>query len=164
MADWSSFVQKVVTDASHRLIRRCARFRANEAGVTPFLGLTQSRRIEKPLEREVSSLSLRATPGDCLSREIPEESVKGDGGNENHQPQNCCESDWYALAVRPFAEQTHLLLPSDTNESAPDSVESQDASLDQPSPESCSLPQYAPILTGGMAPTGHCGNAQVRSV
>ena len=95
--------------------------------------------------------------GNCLSREIPGESVKGDGGNENHQPQNCCEFDWYALAVRPFAEQTHFRLSPDTNESAPDSVESRDASLDQPSPESCSQPPYAPILTGGMAPTGHCG-------
>jgi len=39
------------------------------------------------------------------------------------------------------------------NESAPDSIESGRPSISPP-PESCSLPPYAPILSGGMAPTG----------
>jgi hypothetical protein len=61
--------------------------KANEAGGIPsFAPLTQSRRIGKPLESEVFSRSLRATPGNCLSREITGESVKGDGGNENRHP------------------------------------------------------------------------------
>jgi hypothetical protein len=44
----------------------------------------------------------------------------------------------------------------------PNSFESRDApSFDQPSPESCSLPPYAPILTGRNCPTNHCGSAQM---
>jgi hypothetical protein len=43
------------------------------------------------------------------------------------------------------------------NESAPDSIEC-GTPVDQPSPESCSLPPYAPLLTGGMAPMSYCGN------
>ena|SRR5579872_2649880 len=45
-----------------------------------------------------------------------------------------------------------------TNESAPDSIES-GTPVDQPSPESCSLPPYALIPSGEMALTGYCGNA-----
>ena len=43
-----------------------------------------------------------------LPREIPGNSVKRDGGNENYHRKNCCESDFNALMVRPFAEQIHI--------------------------------------------------------
>jgi hypothetical protein len=43
-----------------------------------------------------------------LTREIPGNFVKGDGGNENYHRKNCCESDLNALMVRPFAEQIHI--------------------------------------------------------
>ena len=42
------------------------------------------------------------------------------------------------------------------------SFESRDAPLfDQPSPQSCSLPPYAPILTGRNCLTDDCGSAQM---
>jgi len=45
-------------------------------------------------------------------------------------------------------------------ESAPDSS-SLRTPVDQPSPESCSQPAYGVTRPVGMAPTGHCGHAQI---
>jgi hypothetical protein len=53
----------------------------------------------------------------------------------------------------------HFLSPN-TTESAPDSS-SLRTPVDQPSPESCSQPAYGVTRPVGMAPTGHCGNAQI---
>lgn len=43
-----------------------------------------------------------------LPREIPGNSVKRDGGNENYHRKNCCESDLNPVMVRLFAEQIHI--------------------------------------------------------
>ena len=58
-----------------------------------------------------------------------------------------------------FAEQTHCFSPN-RKQSAPDSS-SLRTLVDQPSPESCSQPAYGVTRPVGMAPTGHCGNAQM---
>src|ERR1700727_642811 len=41
---------------------------------------------------------------DTYAGKIAEKSIEVDGGHKNQDCNNCLESDWYSLAVRPFAE------------------------------------------------------------
>ena len=64
----------------------------------------------------------------------------------------------FGLSV--LLETSSFSSPRTANESAPDSIESRDASLEQPSPKCCSRPLYVLSLIVGMAPTGHGGKCE----
>src|ERR1039457_374429 len=68
--------------------------------------LLSEQKVQRAPLRRV--LEIERVSAGYLCREIPENSVKGNGGNENCHRKNCCESDFNALMVRPFAEQIHI--------------------------------------------------------
>ncbi len=82
---------------------------------------------------------------DPLSRKITGKSVKRDGGNEDRNSQNCCESELNASVFRSFAEQTHRPGSYGYKRKRPRLNRVTGRNVEQPSPESCSQPLYVPI-------------------
>src|ERR1039458_7815302 len=106
----------------------------------------QSARAEPAVKRTESPtgcfervLEIERVSAGYLCREIPENSVKGNGRNENCHRENCCESDFSALMVRPFAEHIHIYSHGHKRKRPTPARVMGRASFDQPSPQNCSI-------------------------